>query len=210
MQWAAREDSDTLLDPSCGDGRFIARHANSVGVERDGAAAAVAGQRAPCAELHRADFFSWAEQTTRRFDCAAGNPPFIRYQTFKGEVRRRALRPLRRAWRAVSQPSLSPGRPSWSLPQACFEAGGRMAFVVPASIGHAPYAAPLDRVPRGPGSTSCGSSPSGRSSSRTSPRTAGCCSRTALADRPEPSTSRPSSTSANSSLPAQRAGRAGE
>ena len=40
VQWAVRKDSDTLLDPSCGDGRFVVRHANSVGVERDGAAAA--------------------------------------------------------------------------------------------------------------------------------------------------------------------------
>ena len=37
VRWAVREGADTLLDPSCGDGRFIARHANSVGVERDGA-----------------------------------------------------------------------------------------------------------------------------------------------------------------------------
>jgi len=26
-----------------------------------------------------------------RFECAAGNPPFIRYQTFKGAMRKRAL-----------------------------------------------------------------------------------------------------------------------
>ncbi len=41
VRWAVREDTDTLLDPSCGDGRFIARHANCVGVERDGDAASV-------------------------------------------------------------------------------------------------------------------------------------------------------------------------
>ena len=84
VQWAVRKDTDTLLDPACGDGRFIANHAHSVGVERDAAAAACARQCAPNAQVHNSDFFTWAQQTMRRFDCAAGNPPFIRYQAFKG------------------------------------------------------------------------------------------------------------------------------
>ena len=142
VRWAVREDPDTLLDPSCGDGRFISRHANSVGVERDGAAAAIARQRAPCAQLHQADFFTWAEQTTDRFDCAAGNPPFIRYQTFKGEVRRRAL-DLCAELGAPFSALTAPWAPFLVVTASLLRAGGRMAFVVPASIGHAPYAAPL-------------------------------------------------------------------
>ena len=35
VRWAVRKDSDRLLDPSCGDGRFIAAHRNSFGVEQD-------------------------------------------------------------------------------------------------------------------------------------------------------------------------------
>lgn len=142
VQWAVREVSDTLLDPSCGDGRFIARHANSVGVERDGAAAEAASQRAPGALLHRADFFTWAGQTTHRFDCAAGNPPFIRYQTFKGEVRRRALSLCAELGAPFSALTAS-WAPFLVVTASLLRAGGRMAFVVPASIGHAPYAAPL-------------------------------------------------------------------
>ena len=97
---------------------------------------------APCAELHRADFFSWAEQTTRRFDCAAGNPPFIRYQTFKGEVRRRALDLCAELGAPFSALTFS-WAPFLVVTASLLQAGGRMAFVVPASIGHAPYAAPL-------------------------------------------------------------------
>jgi hypothetical protein len=41
--------------------------------------------------VHEGDFFAWAGETAERFDCAAGNPPFIRYQTFKGITRARAL-----------------------------------------------------------------------------------------------------------------------
>ena len=142
VQWVVRKGSDTLLDPSCGDGRFIARHANSVGVERDDAVAAVARQRAPCAQVHEADFFTWAEQTTHRFDCAAGNPPFIRYQTFKGTVRRRALN-LCAGLGAPFSALTASWAPFLVVTASLLRAGGRMAFVVPASIGHAPYAAPL-------------------------------------------------------------------
>ena len=142
VQWAVRSGSDTLLDPSCGDGQFIARHPNSVGVERDGAAAAVARERAPGALLHQADFFTWAERTTHRFDCAAGNPPFIRYQTFKGEVRHRALNLCAELGAPFSALTAS-WAPFLVVTASLLRAGGRMAFVVPASIGHAPYAAPL-------------------------------------------------------------------
>lgn len=142
VQWAARSGSDALLDPSCGDGRFIARHPNSVGVERDGAAAEAARKRAPGALVHQADFFTWAEQTTHRFDCAAGNPPFIRYQTFKGDVRRRALNLCAELGAPFSALTAS-WAPFLVVTASLLRSGGRMAFVVPASVGHAPYAAPL-------------------------------------------------------------------
>src|SRR6476660_7016602 len=94
--WAVRSPRDRLLDPSCGDGQFIAGHRNSVGIEQDGHSAGEAMQRAPWEVVHEGDFFTWAAETTERFECAAGNPPFIRYQTFKGDVRERALNLCRR------------------------------------------------------------------------------------------------------------------
>ena len=142
VRFAVRAPTDRLLDPACGDGRFVACHANSVGVERDVAAAAIACERAPCADVHRFDFFGWAERTSERFECAAGNPPFIRYQTFAGDTRKRALRLCRDL--GVSFSGLTT---SWApfivVTASLLRPGGRMAFVVPASIGHAPHAAPL-------------------------------------------------------------------
>src|SRR4051794_32243302 len=91
IHWAVRSRGDRLLDPSCGDGQFIAGHRNSVGIEQDGHSAGEAMDRAPWALVHEGDFFAWAAETSERFECAAGNPPFIRYQTFKGAVRERAL-----------------------------------------------------------------------------------------------------------------------
>ena len=142
---AVRSPSDLLLDPSCGDGRFLAQHGNSVGVERDAQAAGVAGRRAPKARVCNDEFFAWAERARRageRFDCAAGNPPFIRYQRFSGDVRRRAL-----AMCADLGVRFSGLSASWApflvVAASLLRLGGRMAFVVPAAIGHAPYAGPL-------------------------------------------------------------------
>lgn len=142
VKWVIRRPSDRLLDPSCGDGRFISRHANSTGVEQSGAAARAAKSCAPFAQIHRADFFVWAGHTEERFECAAGNPPFIRYQTFSGETRNRALEHCR-----VLGVQFSKLTSSWApflvVAASLLKPGGRMAFVVPAEIGHAPYAAPL-------------------------------------------------------------------
>ena len=142
VQYAVRKETDQLLDPSCGDGRFIALHKVSVGVERDNLAADFASERAPFAEIHRSDFFSWASTTSERFDCAAGNPPFIRYQTFAGEVRNRALQTCRELGVRFSGLASS-WAPFLVVSASLLRPGGRMAFVVPAAIGHAPYATPL-------------------------------------------------------------------
>ena len=145
VRWAVRSPDDVLLDPSCGDGRFLAQHGNSIGVERDTLAAKTARQRAPLAHVANEEFFAWAERMRRggeRFDCAAGNPPFIRYQSFNGDVRRRAL-----ALCAELGVKFSGLSASWApflvVAASLLRTGGRMAFVVPASIGHAPYAGPL-------------------------------------------------------------------
>lgn len=142
LRWAVRDEQDRLLDPSCGDGRFIAGHPRSVGIEQDPDASATAMRRAPGALVHEGDFFSWAGSTGERFECAAGNPPFIRYQRFKGPVRERAQKlcaALGARFSALSS--------SWPLFLVAtghlLHPGGRMAFVVPAEIGHAPYSAPL-------------------------------------------------------------------
>ena len=142
VRWAVRESGDCMLDPSCGDGRFLSLHQNSVGVERDGASASQARHRAPGAIVHETDFFLWASETHGRFDCAAGNPPFIRYQHFAGETRERALK-----YCASQGVSFSALTSSWApflvATASLLKPGGRLAFVVPAEIGHAPYARPL-------------------------------------------------------------------
>jgi adenine-specific DNA-methyltransferase len=142
LQWAVRSDRDRLLDPSCGDGGFIRGHKNSVGIEQDPLAAKGAVACAPSALVHEGDFFAWASNTLERFECAAGNPPFIRYQSFTGPVRARALEICARVG-AHFNGLASSWAPFLVATSTLLRPGGRMAFVVPAEIGHAPYAAPL-------------------------------------------------------------------
>ncbi|CAI9417445.1 Modification methylase Eco57IB [Pleomorphomonas sp. T1.2MG-36] len=142
VRWAVHNPSDRLLDPSCGSGHFLAAHRNSVGIEQNPLSAQTAMTVAPWSLVHEGDFFAWASETQERFECAAGNPPFIRYQSFSGILRNRALKLC--AEHGVNFSGLSS---SWApflvATASLLKQGGRMAFVVPAEIGHAPYAAPL-------------------------------------------------------------------
>ena len=142
VQWAVRRKTDHLLDPSCGDGRFLASHAPSTGIELDPKNAALARGRVPGASIYSAEFFRWASNTSCRFEAATGNPPFIRYQHFNGETRQLALELAENLGANIN--GLASSWASFLVVTAgLLKHGGRMAFVVPAEIGHAPYASPV-------------------------------------------------------------------
>jgi hypothetical protein len=142
VRWAVRRPEERLLDPACGDGRFLARHPNSTGVDCDDAAISAATEAAPESAVHAANFFEWALNPPQQFDCAAGNPPFIRYQRFTGLTREVALRICGSLGAQISRLTSS-WVPYLIVTASLLRRGGRIAFVVPAEIGHAPYAAPL-------------------------------------------------------------------
>jgi len=141
LDWLVRRAEDAFLDPACGDGRFLS-HEHSTGVDCCGVNCALARERAPHARVHRVDFFEWAAATSERFDAVGGNPPFIRYQNFTGEIRRRAS-----ALSASLGASFSGLASSWApflvVAASMLRPGGRLGFVVPAEIGHSTYAGPL-------------------------------------------------------------------
>ncbi len=73
----------TVLDPACGDGRFLAAvgerlggRARLTGVDIDPVAVAASRERLPDAEILHADALGhvWGD---RRFDVVIGNPPFL-------------------------------------------------------------------------------------------------------------------------------------
>lgn len=141
--WASRSNSSAhVLDPSCGDGRFLLGLENGVGVDIDAAAVAATRQKLSPARILHDDFFRWALATDERFSAAVGNPPFIRYQRFAGEVRVRAQELCRRSGADVTGLSSS-WAPFVVGASSLLTAGGRVAFVVPAEIGYAVYARPV-------------------------------------------------------------------
>jgi hypothetical protein len=142
IRWLELRPADRILDPSCGDGEFLALHTCAVGVEVDPVNAGRARLRAPGALIHSGDFFAWAAGTKERFEGAAGNPPFIRYQHFTGQVRQLAAAIAARLGADFNGLSSS-WAPFLVAAATLLRPGGAMAFVVPAEIGHATYSAVL-------------------------------------------------------------------
>ena len=63
VRWAVRRPDEHMLDPSCGDGRFLALHPRSTGVDCDASAVSSAAEAAPRGTVECADFFDWAAAT---------------------------------------------------------------------------------------------------------------------------------------------------
>jgi adenine-specific DNA-methyltransferase len=163
--WAIREQSDCVLEPSCGDGAFLAAAAErlvQVGARSTEIASQLRGVEIIPAEADQAcnrlrlalgplsadvvkkeDFFGWWQGTRQpAFDVVVGNPPFIRYQSFPEPHRSRAMAIMQAA-------GLSPNRltniwvPFVVAAAISLRAGGRLGLVLPAELLQVTYAAQL-------------------------------------------------------------------
>jgi adenine-specific DNA methylase len=166
-RWAIRSKTDRVLEPSSGDGVFLAAVAARLlelgaapqdageqicGVEIEPKEAKKAARRlaealggSPNGSVACDDFFGWLEDSAdRTFDCAVGNPPFIRYQNFPEPSRARAMALL-------SGIGLHPNKltntwvPFLVGAAVSLGEGGRLAFVLPAELLQVSYAAQLRR-----------------------------------------------------------------
>lgn len=158
--WAIRDRTDCVLDPSFGGGVFLRAASKRLreldaepgdrifGIELDPDTHARISELLqrefglPKTSLTRADFFDISQERQRPVDVVVGNPPFIRYQRFSGDTRKRAL-----ARAAEEGLKLNELVSSW-LPFVVhsigfLRPGGRLAMVVPFEIGHAAYARPV-------------------------------------------------------------------
>lgn len=142
INWARPGGKGRVLDPSCGDGEFLRQLEGAVGVELCEENAARSREVAPDATIIEADFFEWAATRGPSFEAIVGNPPFIRYQQFNGSTRKQALKLSKRIGVELNGLTSS-WAPFVAVSASLLEPGGRMAFVVPAEIGHATYAEPL-------------------------------------------------------------------
>lgn len=164
--WAIRQATDRVLEPSCGDGGFVdaaAVRLLELGTSVEKTVLQLRGIEIVPTEAEKArtrlrpslgiagnktvttsDFFSWAKSTTERFDVVIGNPPFIRYQAFPEPSRTFAMA-------AMVDEGLKPNKltniwvPFIVAAAAKLEIGGRMALVIPAELLQVTYAGQLRR-----------------------------------------------------------------
>lgn len=147
LEWGVDGEVGSVMDPSCGDGRFLAV-AERLGVARlvgcDVSESALAATREvlaaaePPAELIRSDFFEIEPSALEAVDLVVGNPPFIRYQRFSGRSRTKALESAMRL--GVRLTRLTSSWAPFVLHAMRFlRRGGRLAMVVPAEITQTQY-----------------------------------------------------------------------
>jgi len=168
-EWGMRGGTQRVLEPSCGDGNFVAAILRSaeqrelagpltivaVEIEEEELERAK-GRVAPFTEggldfdvtWIRGDFFRVYRELmlTSRFDLVVGNPPFIRFQYFDDDSRAAAFRSLRSAGYKPTKLANA-----WAafvqLSIELLDEGGRLAMVVPAELLQVNYARQLrDRL----------------------------------------------------------------
>ncbi|MEO7652322.1 MAG: N-6 DNA methylase [Bryobacteraceae bacterium] len=156
VQWAIRGPADTVLDPAFGGGVFLRSACKRLRELEGDPSAQVHGVEIDASvhsritdkladefgldprNLRHGDFFT---ETPNPVDVVVGNPPFIRYQRFTGDLRRRAL--ARAGEHGIPLSGLSS---SWLPFLLCgisqLRPQGRLAMVIPVELAHASYARP--------------------------------------------------------------------
>ncbi len=153
VRWAVRAPGDRVLDPSCGEGVFLAaaqthladlgdRQPTCVGVDID-------PQAATAADGICSDFFEWADhsplfQSPHVFDAVVGNPPFIRSHLFPERSRTLAFRQMKEMGLHPSR-LMSTWAPFVALSCKLLSDTGRLALVLPEELLHVGYAEELRR-----------------------------------------------------------------
>jgi adenine-specific DNA-methyltransferase len=158
IEWAIRSKNDRVLEPSCGEAAFLqpaarrlrqlgARGSDQLhGVELHQASAReakrLAGAAGLAVDVRVGDFFDF--QPEHEFDAVVGNPPYIRYQQFSGELRAKALRAALAQGVRLNQ--LASSWAAFLVHAARFlKPDGRLALVLPAELLAVNYAAPVRR-----------------------------------------------------------------
>lgn len=152
-RWAVRSAEDRVFEPSAGDAAFLLAATERLqrlgaaaprvdGVEIHAASAAAARRRVAeaggTAHIRTADFFDVSPRP--EYTAVIGNPPYIRYQDFRGQVRAQSRRAALQAGVALS--GLASSWAAFTVHSALFlRPGGRMALVLPAELLSVNYAA---------------------------------------------------------------------
>lgn len=155
-KWAISDASESVLEPSCGDGSFIrtlTNHYKKLGATDEQVKSSVLGIEQDKIEAEKAsrygatiihdDFFNYYQNNIdghTRFDVIIGNPPYIRCKDFKEEQRKIAFDLMKKY-------GFAPNRLTniWiSFLVLCCKAlkpNGRVGMVIPAELFYVDYAA---------------------------------------------------------------------
>ena len=160
-RWGITSPTDTVLEPSCGDGNFLeasVERYEALGVARKDLPGLIQGVELSEVEADKAqerigqyglngttvvnsDFFSFVrDHRDNRYDVVVGNPPFIRYQTFPEEHRNRAIT-------LMAEVGLIPNKltniwvPFLVVSASLLKETGRLGMVIPAELFQVKYAA---------------------------------------------------------------------
>lgn len=152
VDWAMAAGARRVLEPSAGDGRFVAalrRHEPEAvdAVEIDGESAElIRARQVPGVTVHQADAFCWYQPLfgDHRYDAVVGNPPFAGFHSYSGVSRGEGLALLRSEGIQASA-MVNAWVPFVVLGCRSLRRGGRLAMVVPGELLHADYARPLRR-----------------------------------------------------------------
>lgn len=152
--WAVREPTDRVLDPSCGEASLLTaagRRLRALGGEGEihgldvhppsvDAAHQILEAEGFKSELRVGDFFD--EEPQSRFDAVIGNPPYIRYQSFTGKDRIKAQKAA--FAQGVRLSGLANAWAAFVVHASQFlKKDGRLALVLPAVLLSVNYAAPV-------------------------------------------------------------------
>ncbi len=161
VEWAIRDASDDVFEPSCGEAAFLLSAAarlhrlraatghgsgtlHGVELHEESAKSALALMRSQGydAEVEVGDFFR--VDPAPRYDAVVGNPPYVRYQDFAGEARARSRAAALRA--GVPLTGLASSWAAFTVHAALFlKPEGRMGLVLPAELLTVNYAAEVRR-----------------------------------------------------------------
>jgi len=154
--WAIRAPGDHVLEPSAGDGAFLAAAAarfaalgrkalgdHLVGIELAASEVDKAMRAAPGAVVRQGSFFDIGADDYSARTAIIGNPPYIRYHGFTGSARASGLARARE--QGVDLSGLASSWAHFVVHAASFlpDHGGRLGLVLPAELLHTEYAAPV-------------------------------------------------------------------
>lgn len=165
-RWAVRDRTDSILDPSCGEGAFLVRAVDrllALGAEPRRLSDQVAGVELDRRAIVRArgallsrhpglrwsrlaqdDFFAFATESLAGpgFDAVVGNPPYLRTQGRSVADKRRELR-LAHACGAALTADASAWAAFTAAAAGLVRPGGRLAMIVPREALFVNYTRPL-------------------------------------------------------------------